>query len=111
MTEKDPNGIDQHAPGAKLDAGKVMPSLILTDMGDALLAVAEVATFGAQKYTKGGWKQVPNGAERYRDAADRHRLKQGSEREDPDSKLLHLQHEAWNILALLQLELHQTKRA
>lgn len=106
--ECDPNGVAQHSPGAKLDAGKVMPSLILTDMSRAVLAVAEVATFGANKYTKGGWLHVTNGQERYRDAADRHRLKQGFELYDPDSELLHLAHEAWNVLALLQLKLMET---
>lgn len=108
QVEATPDGLDQHAPGAKLDAGKVMPSLILGDMSRALLAVSEVATFGANKYTKGGWLHVTNGQERYRDAADRHRLKQGFESYDPDSELLHLAHEAWNVLALLQLKLMET---
>lgn len=108
MIEKDPNGIDQHAPGAKVDAGKVRPSLILGQMARAITAVAEIGTFGAAKYTDGGWLQVPNGQQRYEDAKLRHLLKRlGGETHDPDSHKLHLAHEAWNALATLELYLRE----
>lgn len=43
--EKDPLGIDQHAPGAKLDAGKSRPELALSGFVLALRSVASrVAT-------------------------------------------------------------------
>lgn len=104
VTEKDPHGVDPHQAGAKLDAGKVRPSLILNDMSRALMAVAEVATFGANKYSDGGWITVPNGIKRYTDAKDRHRLKACIEGPyDLESGLLHAAHEAWNALALLEL--------
>ena len=51
MQEKDPSGLSAHSAGAKLDAGKVRPDLILSGMSRALLAVAEVGTFGIIKYT------------------------------------------------------------
>ena len=105
--ERDPNGIDPHEPGAKLDAGKVRPSLILSDMARALLAVAEVGTFGANKYSDGGWQHVENGIKRYSDAKDRHRLRGAIEERDPDSGLLHAAHEAWNALAVLELMLRE----
>lgn len=104
--EKDPTGRGQHEPGAKVDAGKVRPSLIIEGMARAIWAVSEVATFGAAKYTPGGWVLVPNGVERYTDAGLRHVLKRAmGEKADPDSELLHKAHEAWNALAALDLAL------
>lgn len=108
--EKDPSGKDSSTPGAKLDAGKVRPSLILSSMPRAILAVAEVGTFGAEKYSKDGWLMVDNGIERYTDAMDRHRLYAGIDGPfDPQSKLLHAAHEAWNALARLELMLQHTE--
>lgn len=104
LTEQDPNGIPPGAPGAKLDAGKPDASLLL-DFGKALMAVAEVGTFGARKYSRGGWQHVENGQERYTAALLRH-LMQG-EGEDPDSGLLHDAHAAWNALARLELRLRR----
>ena len=106
QTEHDPNGIDAHAPGAKLDAGKLRPALVLGGFANALLAVTKVGTDGANKYTDNGWKEVANGFARYSDAEARHRLKRESgETTDPDSGSLHLAHEAWNALAKLELYL------
>jgi len=103
----DPNGIDQHAPGAKLDAGKVRPSLILGPMARALLAVAEVGTYGANKYTDGGWQSVPDAQKRYTDARDRHQLYEAIEPNDVESGLKHAAHAAWNALARLELMLRE----
>lgn len=50
-TERDPNGIDPHKPGAKLDAGKERVGLMLSGFARALLRVAAVTTYGANKYT------------------------------------------------------------
>lgn len=106
--EKDPHGTEPGQPGAKLDAGKVRPSLILNDMSRALLAVAEVGTFGARKYSDGGWLEVPDGFRRYTDAMDRHRLKETAEGPyDLESGIPHAAHLAWNALARLELLLHE----
>jgi hypothetical protein len=114
-TRNQPTGTkptDPHAPGAKLDTGKVRPSLILNGMARALYAVSEVGTFGAIKYTDGGWVHVPNGFARYEDAQQRHALARAKgETHDPESKLLHLQHEAWNALAKLDLYLREQEKA
>lgn len=104
--ELDPNGLDQHAPGAKLDQGKIKAGLI-GDFGLALQAVAEVGTFGANKYSRGGWQHVENGPERYTDAMWRHLLKEQSEPHDNDSGLTHAAHAAWNALARLELVLRK----
>lgn len=99
-------GADLHAPGAKDDSAKIDPTLILDSMPRALMAVAEVGTFGANKYSRDGWLSVPNGEQRYAAAQDRHRfLRCSGEYVDSDSQLPHLYHEAWNALAKLELHL------
>ena len=104
--EKDPLGKSPHSPGAKLDSGKVQPALIIEGMARAIWAVSEIATFGAIKYTEGGWVEVPEGEKRYANAQYRHILKKAmGESVDPDSEKLHLAHEAWNALAKLDLYL------
>jgi len=102
MTEQDPSGKSPHEPGAKLDAGKPLAG-VLADFSLALLEVANVGTFGAMKYTRGGWQTVPNGEQRYYDAMWRHILYERHESLDPDSGLLHAAHTAWNALARLEL--------
>jgi hypothetical protein len=110
--ERDPYGRDPHAPGAKLDAGKVRPALTLHGFARAQLAVAEVATHGAEKYTDDGWAHVPDGVARYTDALLRHELALGSgEVVDPDSGLPHAAHVAWNALARLELMLREHEQA
>lgn len=104
FNEKDPHGKDPHAPGAKLDAGKVRPALVLGGFARALLEVSKVGTYGAVKYTENGWMEVPNGEARYDDAKLRHWLKEkAGEQCDPDTDLAHAAHEAWNALARLDL--------
>ncbi len=111
VSEADPDGIDAHAPGAKLDAGKVQAG-VLRDFSRALKAVAEVGTFGANKYSRGGWQSVSNGVERYGDAGFRHMLAREIEGEiDSDSSLMHRAHEAWNVLAALELYIREKKES
>lgn len=103
LFDKDPNGVAQHEPGAKLDQGKVDAGLVLESFPNALLAVAEVATFGAHKYTRGGWKEVKDGMVRYKAAEMRHKLKRHTGEEcDSDSTFPHIYHEVWNALAQLE---------
>lgn len=74
----------------------------------ALWAVAEVSTFGANKYAWDGWADVTDGFARYKDAQFRHALKQAmGEQDDSDSTLNHLAHEAWGALATLELYLRE----
>ncbi len=102
--EKDPNGLNPHQPGAKLDAGKPRPGLVLGGFASALQAVTEVGTYGARKYTDNGWKDVPNGIDRYTDAMHRHLLAEAAgELRDRDTGILHAAHAAWNALARLDL--------
>jgi hypothetical protein len=104
--EHDPAGIDVHAPGAKLDAGKVLPWLCITGFAHALTAVADVTTKGAAKYTPNGWMHVDGGQERYMEAFGRHTLALGrGEQIDQDTGCLHKAQMIWNLLASLELEL------
>lgn len=102
--EQDPHGTDAHAPGAKLDAGKLRAGLVLDDFALALAAVTAVGTVGAHKYTPHGWLSVPDALARYTDAQRRHELAHAcGEEHDQDTELPHLAHAAWNALARLQL--------
>lgn len=105
LSEQDPSGRPPSEPGAKLDAGKIQASL-LDDFAPALLAIAQVCDFGAKKYSRHGWLSVPDGVDRYNDAAARHHLAWASgEKLDKDSGLPHEFHECWNRLAALTLRL------
>jgi hypothetical protein len=106
LSEKDPLGIGQHDPGAKLDAGKPLPWLCISGFARSLGEVARVTTVGAKKYSPNGWRAVPDGQTRYMDAALRHLLALGrGETVDADTGCLHKAQAAWNLLASLELEL------
>lgn len=111
--EKDPTGKNQHEPGAKLDQGKLRPYLVMTGFKHALYHVWSNGTFGANKYTDNGWMQVPDAKNRYMDAAFRHfdkwDRKEDKDNIDPESKTHHLCAMAWNILAVAELELRNSK--
>ena len=102
--EADPTGRKAHDPGAKLDSGKVLAG-VLGDFSLALNAVAEIGTYGVNKYSRGGWEHVPDAQTRYTDALWRHLLAESTEPIDQESGLTHQAHLAWNILAILELEL------
>jgi len=109
MNEKDPTGRNPNEPGAKVDAGK--PCLYrgaINYFPRAIEAVAEVSTFGANKYCWGGWETVPDGVARYSDAMVRHLAKEAKgEVLDADSGLRHAAHFAWGALARLELMLRE----
>lgn len=104
-TFRDPNGLNQHQKGAKLDAGKDRTALVLKAFAPALQEVVQVGTFGAKKYSPNGWLAVPDGLNRYEDAFWRHLLADAQgEVVDPETGLDHLAHAAWNILAIISLK-------
>lgn len=106
--EHDPRGLKPNEPGAKLDAGKLRVFSILREFPRAIAAVCDVGTYGASKYSLGGWTTVSNGIERYGDAEGRHLLKQWEgETLDPSSGLEHAAHRLWNALAAYELELRE----
>ena len=106
ICESDPNGKSQHEAGAKMDSGKVRMDLLVDGFPRALKAIAEVATYGANKYTDNGWIDVPEGDKRYKAAMYRHFNSAAmGEIMDSESGLLHLAHGAWGALAVLELYL------
>jgi hypothetical protein len=87
--------------GIKFDSDKLKWSLLpLAAMED----VVKVINFGAQKYSKDGWRSVE--PERYRDALMRHLMAVwiGEEEDDPESGLSHYAHAMCNLIFLSILE-------
>jgi len=88
--------------GEKFDDGKLRYSLIPPE---AMRGMAEVLTFGANKYAPNGWKTVPNAKQRYLDAAMRHlEAYRSGEILDSESELSHLKHLLCNVAFLVALE-------
>ena len=86
----------------KHDQGKIMPSLVEPSF---ILGVASVATYGAKKYDVDNWKKCSE-IRRYKDAFLRHWLAyQNGEFIDGESGMYHLDHAAWNLMALRYFEL------
>jgi len=110
VEERDPHGLGAHEPGAKMDAGKNQVGLLL-QFSRALLAVAEISTYGAKKYSRGGWQHVEDAESRYTDAMLRHLFDDVVEECDQESGLKHAAHLAWNALARLELILRYEEEA
>lgn len=84
--------------GMKFDDNKLLYSLIPPE---SLKALAEVLTFGAQKYAPGNWAKVNNGEDRYLNALFRHiEAYRAGEDFDSESNLSHLAHCMCNIVFL-----------
>ncbi len=93
---------DQHAPGAKLDAGKNMMDLI---PAETLQHLGEVLTFGCRKYSRDGWKAVSDAKNRYSAAMLRHYAAwKSGESLDPESGIPHITHMMCNAVFLDYLE-------
>jgi hypothetical protein len=111
FTNDDPAKIGTGA--IKYDAGK--PAVwrgVINYFPRALWGVAQISTFGANKYAWDGWEGVEDGYARYQDAKCRHQLKHSmGEVNDPDSEEMHLKHEAWGALAALELFLRNKEKA
>lgn len=95
--------------GKKFDSGKPEFSLIPPL---ALEEVAKVLTFGAEKYGRENWRDVPEAKRRYLDAALRHlnayRATAGAP--DPESQHSHLAHAIASLSFILELELEGLDR-
>lgn len=88
--------------GSKHDSGKPLMGAVPPN---ALLAVARVLTFGAEKYGRGNWRQVENAETRYLDAALRHiNAYQRGEAADPESGESHLAHAVCSLMFVLELQ-------
>lgn len=87
--------------GSKHDSGKPLMGAVPPN---ALLAVAKVLTFGAEKYGRDNWRQVENAETRYLDAALRHiNAYQRGEAVDPESGESHMAHAVCSLMFMLEL--------
>lgn len=99
--------------------GKISIELFDEGFPNAVMAVGEVMTWAAEHkgYKPHDWKNLPESRTAFLAAASRHRVKRHIQhvsgvpveaQVDEESNLLHLAHEAFNVLA--QLELAITNR-
>lgn len=87
--------------GSKHDSGKPLMGAVPPN---ALVAVAKVLTFGAEKYGRDNWRQVENAETRYLDAALRHiNAYQRGELADHESGESHLAHAVCSLMFMLEL--------
>lgn len=88
----------------KHDQGKPLSAIIMQDFPNAYAAISDVATFGANKYARSSWINVPDALTRYSDAMMRHlNAHHQGHTLDGETGLTHLAHFAWNALAVLEL--------
>lgn len=96
--------------------GKVQMDLFDSGFPNAITEVAKVMTWAAENkgYKPHDWKALPNAETEFSAAASRHRVKgfiqkaegvAAIDRTDEESKIVHLAHTAFNILAELELVL------
>lgn len=86
--------------------GKIKTELLETGFPNAMMALAEVMTWAAdyKGYQPNDWKDIPDAKNSLLAAACRHRLKRlKCEHCDDESGLPHLYHEAFNVMAQLEL--------
>lgn len=87
--------------GAKHDNGKADYTLLpLLDLEN----VVRVMEFGAQKYQRDSWREVPDGERRYLAATMRHiALHLSGEVMDDESQLAHIDHAACSLIFAMAL--------
>jgi hypothetical protein len=101
------------ATGRKYDGGKApIHQGVFQYFPRALLSVAEISKYGAEKYQLDyqdiNWARVEGGRGRYGDARGRHILGEFIDGPiDPESGKLHAAMAAWNALAYLELILKE----
>ena len=88
--------------GPKYDTGKLRYDLVTPDV---IKAIAEVLTFGAEKYAPNSWQLVPDAKRRYTAALMRHfEAYRAGEQLDQESGLSHLSHALCNLMFLQHFE-------
>lgn len=95
--------------GIKYDKDKPLAGDVLQVFGKAIMGVGKCILKGAEKYPAiDNWKRVENAEQRYTNALVRHLIKHLiGEEIDKESGLPHLQHVAWNALAICELYLER----
>lgn len=86
----------------KLDKGKLRVDLVEPEF---IEDVADVLTYGAEKYADNSWQDIPNAVDRYYAATMRHLLAwRKGEQVDKESGKSALAHAATNLMFLLHFE-------
>ena len=96
-------GVPNDEPGGlHFDEGKLRMDLIPPE---AEIALAEVLTFGCNKYAERNWESGIKYSRLY--GSLRRHLKEWAlgNYNDPESKLLHLKHALWNLMAITVFEM------
>lgn len=95
--------------GIKYDKAKPLAGDVLQIFGKTIMGVGQCILKGAEKYPEiDNWKRVKNAEQRYTNALVRHLIKHlTGEEMDKESGLPHLQHVAWNALAVCELYLER----
>lgn len=94
--------------GPKYDTGKLRYDLVTPDV---IKAIAEVLTFGAEKYAPNSWQLVPDAKRRYTAALMRHfEAYRAGEKLDHESGLSHLSHALCNLMFLQHFEKESTSK-
>lgn len=88
--------------GVKYDGDKPRMGLVPPK---AILEVAKVLTYGAQKYSAENWRKVPEAHQRYLDAALRH-INQYHQGQiiDNETGINHLAHAICSLLFIVELD-------
>ena len=91
----------------KYDSGKLKYHLVPSE---SIQAIAEIMTYGAEKYCENSWQGLDDFENRYYDALMRHleAWRQG-EKIDKESGKLHLAHAATNAIFLLWNEIKNSR--
>ena len=95
--------------GVKHDKEKLKYHLIPWQVMEGMAAIL---TFGANKYSPGGWKLLADPEKRYEDAMWRHLMeyKKGN-RLDKDSKMPHLWHCVTNLAFLIYFDMRSEEES
>lgn len=94
----------------KFDKGKPQAHIPFEDFPRALFEVMQVCNFGANKYERSSWRDVPNRDQRYRDAYMRHFFQLwNGQRFDEETGLDHRAHIVWGLLASMQVDFEADK--
>lgn len=95
--------------GLKHDQGKLLFECLMGELAPVLKGVVRVLTYGAQKYSRSSWKNVPNAQQRYTDAFYRHMNEYHSgSHVDDESGLPHLFHALCNLMFITWFEIQKT---
>ena len=92
--------MEETRTGVKHDGDKPDYSLLSFH---ALDEVVKALTYGAKKYSRDNWKQVPNFHQRYLAAALRHiGAHARGQLKDPETELLHVAHAAVSLMYIAE---------